>query len=306
MTDRKSFFLLLSFKRILSRKIQLHRRRRNLLFFVLKILKSKSLKQNQILLCRFHNFSTPRRLWMINYGQDWFQRLWQNRNQPIYQEFWQREFRPQTETFGYIVNLLRPRIEKQNTFWREVITVEKRIAVTVWSLSTGNSYRTTSKVFGISLSTACKLLVEFCTAVCPLAPKFISFPKNGREIAREKQKFRVSTERLIPQFVGAIDGTHVEFICPDSDSKVDYYSRKQKYTINTEAVVGADLFFLDIATGFSGSVHDAQVLRSTSLSAQAERRDILVSPQELINSPLVRPLILGDGVYPPTTWQVKP
>ena len=34
-----------SFKRILSRKIQLHRRRRNLLFSVLKILKSKSLKQ---------------------------------------------------------------------------------------------------------------------------------------------------------------------------------------------------------------------------------------------------------------------
>ena len=115
MMDRKSFFLLISFKRILSRKIQLHRRRRNLLFFVLKILQSKSLKQNQMLLCRFHNFSTTRRLWMIDCVQDWFQRLWQNRNQPIYQEFWQREFRLQTETFEYIVNLLRPRIEKQNT-----------------------------------------------------------------------------------------------------------------------------------------------------------------------------------------------
>ena len=50
MMDRKSFFLLLYFKIILSRKIQLHRPRRNLLFFVLKILKSKSLKQNQMLL----------------------------------------------------------------------------------------------------------------------------------------------------------------------------------------------------------------------------------------------------------------
>ena len=238
---------------------------------------------------------------MLDCGQDWFQRLWQNRNQPIYQEFWQREFRLQTETFEYIVNLLRPRIEKQNTFWREVITVEKRIAVTVWSLSTGNLYRATSEVFGISLSTACKLLAEFCTAVCHVAPQFISFPKNSREIAWEKQKFRVFTERLIPQFVGAIDGTHVEIICPDSDSKVDYYSRKQKYTVNTEAVVGADLVFLDSATGFSSSVQDAQVLRSTSLFAQAERRDILDSPQELINSPLVRPLILGDGAYSPTT-----
>ena len=87
---------------------------------------------------------------------------------------------------------------------------------------------------------------------------------------------------------------------------MDYYSRKQKYTVNTQAVVGADLVFLDIATGFPGSVQDARVLRSTSLFAQAERRDILDSLQELINGLLVRPLILGGGAYPPTTWQVKP
>ena len=95
-------------------------------------------------------------------------------------------------------------------------------------------------------------------------------------------------------------------MCPDSDSKVDNYSHKQKYTVNTtQAVVGAGLVFLDIATGFPGSVHDARVLRSTSLFAQTERRDILDSPQELINGLLVRPF-LSDGAYPPTSWQVKP
>ena len=84
---------------------------------------------------------------------------------------------------------------------------------------------------------------------------------------------------------------------------MDYYSRKQNYTVNTQAVVGADLVFLDIATGFPGSFHDARVLRSTSLFAQAKRRDILDSPEELAS---FQPLILGDGAYPPTTWQVKP
>ena len=49
---------------------------------------------------------------MIDYGQDWFHRLWQNRNQLIYQDFWKRVFRLQTETFKYIVNLLGPSIEK--------------------------------------------------------------------------------------------------------------------------------------------------------------------------------------------------
>ena len=92
------------------------------------------------------------------------------------------------------------------------------------------------------------MLAEFCTAVCHLAPQFISFPKNGRETAWEIQKFRVFTKCLIPQVVGAIDETDVEIICLDSDSKVDYYSRKQKYAVNTQAVVGADLVFLDIET----------------------------------------------------------
>ena len=101
------------------------------------------------------------------------------------------------------------------------------------------------------------MLAEFCTAVCQLALQFISFPKNGRETTQEIQKFRAFTECLIPQVVGAIDGAHVEIICPDNESKVDYYSRKQKYAVNTQAVVGANLVFLDIATGFPSSVHDA-------------------------------------------------
>ena len=134
----------------------------------------------------------------------------------------------------------------------------------------------------------------------------VYFLKNGRETARVIQKFSVFTECLIPQVVGAIDGTNVEIICPESENKVDYYSRKKKDTVNIQAVVGADLVFLDIATRFSGSIHDARVLRSTSLFAQSERRDILDSPQELISGLLVRSLILGHSANPSTTWQVKP
>ena len=37
-----------------------------------------------------------------------------------------------------------------------------------------------------------------------------------------------------------------------------------------------------------------------------KERDILGSPQELINRFLARPLILSDGAYPPTAWQVRP
>ena len=112
------------------------------------------------------------------------------------------------------------------------------------------------------------------------------------------------TECVIPQVVGAIDGTHIEIISPDCLSKVDYYSRKQKYTINTQAVVGRDLMFLDVATGFPGSMHDARV-RAISFFQKAERGDILSSPLDVILNQRVRPLISGDGAYPSTPWLIK-
>ena len=68
-----------------------------------------------------------------------------------------------------------PALRNKTFFWREAITFEKRITVAIWRLSTGNSYRATSQVFGIGLLTACKLLAEFCTAACHLVPQFISF-----------------------------------------------------------------------------------------------------------------------------------
>ena len=106
----------------------------------------------------------------------------------------------------------------------------------------------------------------------------------------------------IPQVVGAIDGTHIEIISSDCVSKVDYYSRKQKYTKNTQSVVGGDLMFLDVATGFPGSMHDARVLRATSFFQKAEQGDIISSPLDVILNQRVRPLIIGDGAYPSTPW----
>ena len=61
---------------------------------------------------------------------------------------------------------------------------------------------------------------------------------------------------------------------PENEQKYDYYCRKQRYSINTQAVVGANLLFLDVATGFPGSMHDSGVLRHSSLFRRAEQNEI--------------------------------
>ena len=87
---------------------------------------------------------------------------------------------------------------------------------------------------------------------------------------------------------------------------MDYYLRKQKYTIYTQGVARYNLIFLDIATGYPGSLHDTRILRSSTLYPKAESGDILSRSAKLVDGSCIKSLILSDSVYPSTTWQVKP
>jgi len=93
---------------------------------------------------------------------------------------------------------------------------------------------------------------------------------------------------------------------PSDPDKKDYFSRKQCYTINTQAVVGANLKILGIATGFPGGIRDARALRQTSFYRKAQNSESLSQPIKRINDVNVRPLILGDSLYPLLSWIVKP
>ena len=56
-------------------------------------------------------------------------------------------------------------MEKQNTFFRKAIPMEKRVAVALWRLAIGNTYRSISKVFGIGLTSVAKIVYEFCESI---------------------------------------------------------------------------------------------------------------------------------------------
>ena len=106
--------------------------------------------------------------------------------------------------------------------------------------------------------------------------------------------------------IGAVDGPHIEILAPLSESKRDYFSRKQKCSINSQAAVGSNLMFLDVLTGFPSSVHDAILLRASTLYQKCEANELLTRPEKIIEEMRVRPLLLGDGAFPSTMWLVKP
>ena len=93
---------------------------------------------------------------------------------------------------------------------------------------------------------------------------------------------------------------------PDNESSVNYFSRKQKYTVNTQAVVGSNVIFLDLATGFSGSIHNARMLQETKLYQDDEANMILSKPTDVLENKEVSPLLISYGAYQATSWQLKP
>ena len=67
-----------------------------------------------------------------------------------------------------------------------------------------------------------------------------------------------------------------------------------------------NLKFLDIATGYSGIIHDALILRDSALYIQAEHNILLTEPTSVIDGYEIKSLLIGDGAYPTNTWLVKP
>ena len=106
--------------------------------------------------------------------------------------------------------------------------------------------------------------------------------------------------------IGAIDGSHIKIRAP-RESVVDYFSRYQQHDVVVQAVVNGRKLFIDVAAGFPGSLHDARVLRNSSIYQKAENGDIQAAgPMYLIRADEIQPYLVGDSAYPLSPWLQKP
>ena len=68
-------------------------------------------------------------------------------------------------TFRYLCNELRPEIIKQETRFRYAVSVEKRVAITLWRLATNGDYRSVGHMFGVAKGTVCVIVNDVCQAI---------------------------------------------------------------------------------------------------------------------------------------------
>ena len=137
---------------------------------------------------------------------------------------------------------------------RKCLSVERRVAVTLWCLATLTEYHTIAHLFGIARSTVCEIVHKTCCSVVDvLLKEYIKFP-TGNCLTSVVDEFK--TKWGVPQCVGSIDGCHVLISAPNH-LHTNYYNRKGWYSLLIQRVVDANYRFLDVCIGWPGSVHNA-------------------------------------------------
>ena len=121
------------------------------------------------------------------------------KDEPIFLELSTNEFRMLPSTFDLIVNLVEVEMRKEDTYFEKTISIHKPVACASWRLSTRNSYRVVSKVFGVERWIVSQIVKEFCKTLRKKSSRFIRFPKTRMEVALQIQKIEDCVDYRIPQ-----------------------------------------------------------------------------------------------------------
>ena len=248
---------------------------------------------------------SDRRFWCHDRKDHWFFILYRNRHNDMFHERWISLFRMSAATFDQLVDLVRLSMEKRNTRYRKSIPVPHRVAVAVFRLASGASTRMIGEVLSVGASSVCEISMEFCTVLHSLQNKFIKFPVNGQEVTEAIHKFTTINESKIAMIVGAVDGTHIPIIGPEIN-RADYFNRKQRYSFNTQAIVGGNLEFLSVSTGFPSCMHDSRAFTNSHVYRKCNQKELLNDPIVNISGVNVRPVLIGDSAYGLQDWLMTP
>ena len=242
----------------------------------------------------------PREVWSYPRSSAWWERIVCS---TFTQQDWLENFRVSKQTFLYLCAQLQCTIGKYNTKFRQAISVQKRVAITLWVLATPCEYRSVAHLFGLARCTVCCIVKDTCRAIVKvLLPKYVCFPVGDR-LKETVQGFR---DRWgIPQCAGSVDGSHIP-VRPPSLRHTDYYNRKGWYSMLVQAVVNHNYLFTDLYIGWPGCVHDARVLSNSALYRKCNNHELLQGDVLHVNSHRIPIFLIGDSAYPLLPWLIKP
>ncbi|XP_050307901.1 putative nuclease HARBI1 [Anthonomus grandis grandis] len=201
--------------------------------------------------------------------------------------------------FEVLYNLLETKLRKQNTNFREAISPEERLLLSLRYLATGISCKSLGFEFCTGFSTVGEIVKECCEAIWrTLQPIYMPQPdqKHWKQIARQVQE-----NWRFPHCIGALDGKHVQIQCPNNAGSA-YFNYKGTHSIVLLALVDANYKFTWIDVGNYGRNSDGGIFETSLLGQWFASNKIDVSTDK----PLTPTGQVGDEAFPLKRYLMRP
>ncbi|KAL4705475.1 hypothetical protein ACJJTC_017335 [Scirpophaga incertulas] len=207
--------------------------------------------------------------------------------------------------FDHLLHLVTPYIQKQDTLFRDSVSAEQRLVVTLRFLATGNAYHDLKYSSLISEPLLSQIIPETCWAIYRCLNNYIKMPETETEWEETAADF----ERLwnFSHCIGACDGKHVAIERPPESGSL-FYNYKGFFSVVLFAVVNANYEFLYVQTGTNGSLHDGAILNSTNFYKKMVTNALsLPQPSPLPGTDTIVPYVfLGDSAFSLNRHFMKP
>lgn len=208
---------------------------------------------------------------------------------------WYDNFRMNKESFFTQCDKLTPYLQKQHVV-RAPLSVEKQVRMFLYYISDEGRLRKTGNAFGTAKSTTSKVVRRVAHSISQHMSDYIKMPTTQDDIKSLVSRFKDA--HGFPQCIGAIDGTHVPIIKPDS-KPTSYINKNSTHSLNVQAVADYRYCFLDVVIKWPGSVHDARIFGNSSISTMFKDGTIPPCPAQIVDDePAVPVCLLRDPAYP--------
>lgn len=214
------------------------------------------------------------------------------------------------KTFKYICTLVKAEMMAKPSNFTDLngkpLCLEDRVAIALRRLSSGESLSAVGDSFGTNQSTVAQLTWRFVEAMEEGAIHHLQWPSTETEMKKIKSKFEKI--RGLPNCCGAIDTTHIKMVLSTVDNSNEvWYDKEKNHSMILQTIVDPEMRFLDIVTGWPGSLSDSLMLRNSSFFKLCEEGKRLNGKTiKLQEKTELREYIAGDVGFPLLPWLLTP
>ena len=173
------------------------------------------------------------------------------------------------------------------------IQPHRQLALTIYRMKHGWSFKVLKYVFGVSQSLATQTFNKVIRVlISSLYNEFFKLSSSEEEWVQECKSF---IENYEFPCIGAWDGFHVNITTHLKNN----YSFKNKYTVSSMGLVGHNKRFLHLTTGAPRSTYDTRLMRHCSLFR------IICNGGKTPNKSEIPLITIADGAFPRLPWLIK-